>query len=134
MLNPGRWLQGRGAGTLPLESGRRRPGMTFRPRRAPPSPGLRGRPIRPHLMRAKRDNPVGVRSLVTGAGKPTVRGAQSPSGQWMANKRTPVAERRQETWTSWLAPPPVVPDNWPDTGLDARTRKGADVARWACEE
>ena len=53
---------------------------------------------------------------MTGAGKPTVREAQFPSGLWMTKKRTPVAERRQETSTSWPAPPPVVSDNWPDTG------------------
>ena len=51
------------------------------------------------------------------AGKPTVREAQYPSGQRMAKKRTPAAERRQETGTSWLAPPPAAPHNWPDTGL-----------------
>jgi hypothetical protein len=37
---------------------------------------------------------------VTGAGKPTVREAQFPSGLWMTKKRMPVAERRQETGTS----------------------------------
>jgi len=51
--------------------------------RAPQSPGYRGRPPRPYLMRAKRDNPVGVRCPATGAGKPTVREAQLPSGQRM---------------------------------------------------
>ena len=82
---------------------------------APPSPGYRGHPPRSHLMRVQRGNPVGVRSRV-GAGKPTARKAQSPSGKWMTKKRMPVAERRQETGTAWLAPPPVVSDNWPDTG------------------
>jgi hypothetical protein len=61
--------------------------------RAPLSPGLRGRPLRPYLMRAKRDNPVGVPPLVTATGKPTVRKAQSPSGEGMTKKRMPVAER-----------------------------------------
>jgi hypothetical protein len=51
----------------------------------------------------------------------------------MTKKRTPAAERRQETGTPWLAPPPAVPNNWPDTG-SFPTRKGADVVRWACEE
>jgi len=68
-------------------------------------------------MRVQRDNPVGVRAPVMASGKPTVRKAQFPSGQWMTKKQTPAAERRQETGTSWLAPPPVVSDNWPDTGL-----------------
>src|SRR5664279_3842093 len=27
------------------------------------------------------------------------------------------------------APPPTVPDNWPDTGADARTREGADAGQ-----
>jgi hypothetical protein len=54
--------------------------------------------------------------LVTGTGKPTVREAQFLSGLWMTKKRMPVAERRQETGTSWPAPPPVAPHNWPDTG------------------
>ena len=66
--------------------------------------------------------------MVTGAGKPTVREAQSPSGQRMAKKRTPVAERQQETGTPKAGPPPVVPHNWLDTG-SFPTRKGADMAR-----
>jgi len=65
-------------------------------------------------MRVERDNPVGVRLF--GAGKPTARKAQSPSGNRMTKKPTPVAERQQETEASWLAPPPIVSDNWPDTG------------------
>ena len=97
---------------------------------APQSPGHRGHPPRPHLMRAERGNPVGVRLW---AGKPTVREAQLPSGQRMTKKRTPAAERQQETGTGWLAPPSAVSYNWPDTGL-CPTRKGADVVRWACEK
>jgi hypothetical protein len=54
---------------------------------------------------------------VTVAGQPTVREAQFPSGQGMTKKRTPAAERRQETGASWLAPPPAAPHNWSDTGL-----------------
>ena len=54
---------------------------------------------------------------MTGAGKPTVREAQFPSGIWMTKKRMPAAERRQETGTSWPTPPLVVSDNWPDTGV-----------------
>ena len=63
------------------------------------------------------------------AGKPTVRKAQSRGGNRMTEKRTPAAERQQETGTRWLAPPLVVSDNWPDTGRRARTRKGADAVR-----
>jgi hypothetical protein len=65
-------------------------------------------------------------------GKPTVRKAELPSGQRMTKKRMPVGESRQETETLRLAPPPVVSDNWPDTG-SCPARKGADVVRWACE-
>ena len=54
--------------------------------------------------------------MATRAGKPTARKAQLPSGQRMTKKRMPAAERRQETGTTWLAPPPAVPNNWPDTG------------------
>jgi len=32
-------------------------------------------------------------------GKPTVRKAQVPGGNRVTEKRMPVAERRQETWT-----------------------------------
>ena len=42
--------------------------------------------------------------------------AQLPGGQRMARKRMPVAERQRETGTSWLVPPPTVPDNRPVTG------------------
>ncbi len=55
--------------------------------------GKEGTPPRPHLVRVERDNPVGVRSLVTGAGKPTVREAQLPSGQRMAKKRMPASRK-----------------------------------------
>jgi hypothetical protein len=55
-------------------------------------------------------------SGTVGAGKPTAREAQSPSGQWMTKKRMPAAERQQETGTKWLASPPAVPHDWPDTG------------------
>jgi hypothetical protein len=52
----------------------------------------------------------------------------------MTEKRMPVAERQQETGTRWLAPPPVVPDNWPDigpvSGLErVLTRSGEPVKR-----
>jgi hypothetical protein len=62
-------------------------------------------------------------------GKPTAREAQPPSGRTMAKKRMPAVERQQETGARWLAPPPVVLDNWPDTGPCGPARKGAQVAR-----
>ena len=71
--------------------------------------------------------PVGVRCCL--AGKPTVRKAQLPGGNLMTKKPMPAAERQRETETRWLAPPPAVSDNRPDTGHSARTRKRADVVR-----
>jgi hypothetical protein len=53
---------------------------------------------------------------ITGAGKPTVREAQFPSGQWMTKKRMPAAEQQQENETPWSASPLTVSYNWPDTG------------------
>ena len=66
---------------------------------APRSPGYRGHPPRPCLMRAERDNPVEVRLRCSGAGKPTVREAQFLGGQRMTKKRMPAAEQRQESGT-----------------------------------
>ena len=60
------------------------------------------------------------------AGKPTVRRAQLPGGNRMAEKRMPVAERRRETA---LALQLVVADNRPDTGPRGPARKGADAVR-----
>ncbi len=60
-------------------------------------------------MRAKRDNPVGVRLPAMGAGKPTAREAQLLGGQWMIKKLMPVAERRQETGDMMVGPPSTVP-------------------------
>jgi hypothetical protein len=110
-----------------LRSGRRRletkgqPGEYRRPR------GIGGtHPGRSSCVR-NAVNPVGVRTIVSG--QPTVRKAQPPGGNRMTEKRTPAVERQQETGTRWLAPPPVVSDNWPDTGPGARARKGADAVR-----
>ena len=50
------------------------------------------------------------------AGRPTVREAEAPGGTGWPKKLMPVAERQQETGTTWLAPSLAVPDNWPDTG------------------
>lgn len=52
-----------------------------------------------------------------------------PSGNRTPKKRTPVAEKQQETGTISGLPPGRVSHNWPDTGPGARTRKGADVRR-----
>jgi hypothetical protein len=49
------------------------------------------------------------------AGKPTVRRAQLPGGNRMAEKRMPVAERRRETARVGPALQLVVVDNRPDT-------------------
>jgi hypothetical protein len=58
-------------------------------------------PTRPHLTRVERGNPVRVRLRRRGAaGKPTVREAQVPGGHRTPKKRTPVAERRQESGTA----------------------------------
>jgi hypothetical protein len=62
-------------------------------------------------------------------GKPTVRRAQLPGGNRMAEKRTPVAERQRETGTYGRLLQAVVSDNRPDTGPGARTRKRADAVR-----
>jgi hypothetical protein len=43
----------------------------------------------------------GLRCEPMHAGKPTVREAQFPGGNRMPKKRTPVAERRQETSMAW---------------------------------
>lgn len=75
--------------------------------RAPLSSGFRRHPPRPLLVRVERGNPVGVRHWVVGAGKPTAREAQLPSGERMTKKRTPAAERQQEHETRWPAPPPA---------------------------
>jgi hypothetical protein len=53
-------------------------------------------------VRVERGNPVGVRTIVSG--KPTARKAQLPGGNRMTEKRTPVAERQQETGTRMAGP------------------------------
>ena len=62
-------------------------------------------------------------------GKPAARKAQFPGGNLMTEKRMPVAERRRETGTDDCSLRAVVPDNRPDTGPGARTRKRADAVR-----
>ena len=123
---PRRWVVGAGSRTGRWEAA----ATTGRPhagRESTAVPGYRGHPPRSYLARVQRDDPVGVRAQ--SPGKPTAREAQPPSGRTMAKKRMPVVERQQETGTRWLAPPPVVLDNWPDTGPCGPARKGAQVAR-----
>jgi hypothetical protein len=45
----------------------------------------------------------------------------------MPKKRMPAAERQQESKRIDQPPSLAVLYNWPDIGLDARTRKRADV-------
>ena len=79
-------------------------------------------------MRAKRGNPVEVRSWL--AGKPTVRKAQSLGGNGMTEKRMPAPKGNGKPGGVWPAPSELgVPDNRPDTGRRARTRKRADAVR-----
>ena len=95
--------------------------------RAPSSSGHRRHPPRSQLVHAKRGNPRRGPAL---AGKPTVRKAQSLGGNLMTEKRRPAAERQRETGTRMAGPLRLaVLDNRPDTGLRARTRKGADAVR-----
>src|SRR6266536_2023331 len=71
--------QGPAAGRRQAPAGRTWPAGS-----APPPPGFRGRPPRPHLPHAERENPDGVRRVP--AGKPTVREAESPSGRRKARE------------------------------------------------
>lgn len=56
------------------------------------------------------------------AGKPTARNAELPGGDGMTREAN--AGRRKATGNRdrWLAPPPVVSDNWPDRA-DARPER-----------
>ena len=45
------------------------------------------------------------------AGRPTVREAEARGGTGWPKKLMPVAERQQETGTTWLAPSLAIPDN-----------------------
>ncbi len=61
-------------------------------------------------------------------GKPTARKAQSPSGQRMTRKANAGQPKGDRKPGRWLAPPPAVSHNWPDTGA-CPTRKGADAGQ-----
>ena len=111
--SPRRWVAGAGSRTGRWEAAAPTGGPQAG-RESTAVPGYRGHPPRPYLARVERDDPVGVRAQ--SPGKPTARKAQPPSGRTMAKKPMPAVERQQETGTRWLAPPPVVRDNWPDTG------------------
>jgi hypothetical protein len=112
---------------MPLESGRRWPGD--------PSP-VRGHRL-PRGIGGTHPGRISIVWNVTiplqsghgdVAGVLTVREADPVAGEGWPKKRTPAAERQQETGTSWLAPPPVVSHNWPDTS-GCSARKGADVGQ-----
>jgi len=112
----------------PLRSGRRRLGIA-------PSRDEHRRPrdtggIHPGHISCMRNavTPVEVRCCC--AGQLTVRKAQSLGGNLMIEKRMPAAERQRETKTCSPASFRLdVAANRPDTGLFARTRKGADAVR-----
>jgi len=60
-------------------------------------------------MRAERGNPVRVRWCRLGAaGKPTVRGAQSPGGNRTPKKPMPAAERQRESGSAVPVLQPVL--------------------------
>jgi hypothetical protein len=90
-------------------------------------PGVQRAPNPSRFLRVRNmETPSGsgICGLVlVDAGKPTVRGAELPGGNRMPKKRMPVAERQQETGTTWPPLQAAVPHNWPDTGLRARLRK-----------
>ncbi len=112
----------------PLRSGRRRLGsaLSREEHRRPRDTGGT-HPGRSSCMR-NAVTPVEVRCC--SAGKPTVRKAQSLGGNLMTEKRMPAAERHREPGTRIAGPLRLaVPNNRPDTGLRARTRKGADAVR-----
>ena len=73
-------------------------------------------------------NPDGVRPLAPRTGKPTARKAQFPSGEWMTQEANADGRKATGNLDTTLAPPPTVPDNWPDTDI-CPTRKGADVGQ-----
>ena len=92
--------------------------------------GTEGTQSQPCLMRAEHGNPVGVRHAVKGGGKPEVTMDQFHWRDRMPKKRTPAAERRQETEMRSISPPLVVSHNWPDTGRGTvRARKRAHMGR-----
>jgi hypothetical protein len=66
-------------------------------------PGVKGGTrTHPYLVRAEHGNPVGVPTLCAASGRPIVRKAESPGGTGRPKKRTPAAERQQETGMTGL--------------------------------
>ena len=91
-------------------------------------PGVERAPNPSRFLRVRNmETPTGssVDNLVlVDAGKPTVREAELLGGNRMPKKRTPVAERQQETADVVAASfRRLSADNWPDTGPGARLRK-----------
>ena len=118
---------GAGRRDWPLRSGRRRLGSA-------PSRGEHRRPrdtggTLPGRSSCMRNAVTPVEVRCCWAGQPTVRKAQSLGGNLMTEKRMPAAERHRETTGAGPALQVVAVDNRPDTGLGARTRKGADAVR-----
>src|SRR5664280_173000 len=56
------------------------------------------------------------------AGKPTVRNAEFPGGDGMTREANAGLRKATGNRDRWLAPPPVVSDNWPDRA-DARPER-----------
>ena len=122
------WVVGAERRDWPLRSGRRRSRNALgRDEHRRPRDTGGTHPGRSSSMR-NAVTPVEVRRCL--AGQPTVRKAQSLGGNLMTEKRKPAAERQRETGTCRPALSRLgVADNRPDTGLGARTRKGADAVR-----
>ncbi len=77
--------------------------------------GLRGHPPRSHLARVERGNPVGVR-VEQLPGRLTVRKAQSPSGNRMAQEANAGSRKAAGNRGRRLVLQPVLTENWPDAG------------------
>lgn len=103
------------------------PAGTFPSRRVDTiAPGSRRRPPRSGLMRVQRGNPVAVQPR---AGRPTVREAESRSGNRTVQQANAGAPKGDGKAAQVIAPPAVVSYNRPDTGPSGPPRKRADVDR-----
>src|SRR6266545_482160 len=126
---PRRWVAGAGCRGWPWKSGRRRSGIFCRP-------GEHRRPRDTGGTHPGRSSCVWNVVIPSGSGqKSWVREADREEGRipWRAaddpRSECRCVERRQETGEAWSALRRPSPDNWPDTGRGARTRKGADVGQ-----
>ena len=86
------------------------------------SRGKEGARPGPGLTRAERGNPARVRQAGTGmcrpGGRPIVRGAETRWRDRVPRKRTPAAERQQESECRRAGSPPGrYSYNWPDTSV-----------------